>query len=213
MPRQFILSLAATVTCGWWLGVLDSSRCAASEPLAEADYFVQSWQTDEGLPGNAVTDVLQDQKGYLWLATIGGLVRFDGATFKTLVSPLIARMAARNIRTLAETADGTLLMLPAVGGVVQMKAGQFSAHPAGEGLAGKPLLTLFVDPGGAIWLGMQDGEVRRWQDGKISDFAPTNGLKGNTRVSFAADGDGRVWLASGVFFGQLSRWKTDAVER
>ena len=201
MPRQFTLSLAATLTCGWWLCFLDSSRCAASEPLAEAGYFVQSWQTDEGLPGNAVTDVLQDQKGYLWLATIGGLVRFDGATFKTLVSPLIARMAARNIRSLAETADGTLLMLPAVGGVVQMKAGQFSAHPAGEGLAGKQLLTLFVDPGGAIWIGMQDGEVRRWQDGKISDFAPTNGLNGATRVSFAADSDGRVWLASGVFLG------------
>jgi hypothetical protein len=152
--------------------------------------FVQSWQTGEGLPGNAVEDVLQDKDGFLWLATIGGLVRFDGVTFKPFNSPLITRVAARNIRALAETADGTLLLLPAVGGMVQLKAGQFSAHPVAEGLAGKQFQTLFVDGGGAVWLGAADGGVRRWKNGKFNDFGPTNGLSrralvGQSRQRFA----------------------------
>ena len=199
MSRRFILPAAATLTCGLLLCVLDSGRCVAPEPPAVDDFVVQSWQTDEGLPGNTVNGVLQDQKGYIWLATIGGLVRFDGVTFKLFASPLIARLAARNIRALAETADSTLLMLPAVGGVVQLKDGQFSLHPAGEGLAGKQMQTLFVDRGGAIWIGMEDGQVRRWQDGKSFDFAPTNVLTIRNRVSFAADNEGRVWIASGGF--------------
>jgi signal transduction histidine kinase/ligand-binding sensor domain-containing protein len=164
------------------------------------DFFVQTWQTDEGLPGNEVNDVLQDRNGFIWLANIGGLERFDGVTFKQFSSPLITRVAARNIRALAQTADSTLLMLPAIGGVVQLKDGQFSPHPIGEGLAGKQLHTLFVDPGGAIWVGM-DGEARRWQDGKISDFTPANGLTRRARVSFASDNEGQVWIANGGFLG------------
>jgi ligand-binding sensor domain-containing protein/signal transduction histidine kinase len=200
MPRPFKHSIAAAMTCGLLLHVLDSSHQAAAEPLAD-DYSVQSWQTDEGLPGNEINDVLQDRNGFIWLATIGGLERFDGVTFKEFTSPLIARVAARNIRGLAQTADSTLLMLPAVGGVVQLKDGQFSPHPVGEGLAGRQLQNLFVDRGGAVWVGMDDGLVRRWQEGKISDFTPTNGLSPRARASFAADNEGRVWIASGGFLG------------
>ena len=164
------------------------------------DFFVQSWRTDDGLPGNEINDVIQDQNGYLWLATIGGLVRFDGVTFKQFSSPLITRVSQRNIRALAQTGGSTLLMLPAVGGVVQLKDGQFSPHPIGEGLSGKQILTLFVDRGGAVWIGM-DGAARRWQDGIISDFTPTNGLTPRARVTFAADNEGGVWLANGGFLG------------
>jgi signal transduction histidine kinase/ligand-binding sensor domain-containing protein len=199
MPRRFILSAAAIMTCGLLVCNLDSGHCAETGSLSD-DFFVQSWRTDDGLPGNEVNDLVQDQNGYLWLATIGGLVRFDGVTFKPFSSPLITRVSARNIRALTQTADSTLLMLPAVGGVVQLKDGQFSPHPIGEGLAGKQLHTLFVDRGGAVWVGM-DGEARRWQDGKISDFTPANGLTRRARVSFAADNEGRVWIANGGFLG------------
>jgi hypothetical protein len=39
------------------------------------------WQTEQGLPQNSVYDMVQDRDGYLWLATWGGLVRFDGTRF------------------------------------------------------------------------------------------------------------------------------------
>ncbi len=166
-----------------------------------ADYYGQSWQTDEGLPGNAVNDVLQDQKGYIWLATIDGLVRFDGMTFKQFSSPLIERVAARNIRALAQTSDGTILMLPAVGGVVQFKNGQFSQHPVGGDFAGKQFQTLFVDQGGAVWLGSAGGMVRHWLAGVVTNFGPANGLSSRVKASFAADNAGGVWIASGGFLG------------
>src|SRR5215470_1483526 len=40
-----------------------------------------SWTTENGLPQNSINDILQTQDGYLWLATNGGLVRFDGVRF------------------------------------------------------------------------------------------------------------------------------------
>ena len=199
MSPQSFLTAAATLTCGLWLCALDAGHCAASERPAADGFVVQSWQTDEGLPGNAVNDVVQDRTGYIWLATIGGLVRFDGVNFKPFASPLIASDAEHNIRALAKAAGSTLLMLPAVGGVVQLKDGQFRPHPAGDGLEGKQLQTLFVAGDGAIWIGMEGGRVRRWQNGKISDFGPANGLNSRTGVSFAGDSEGRVWIGSGSF--------------
>jgi signal transduction histidine kinase/ligand-binding sensor domain-containing protein len=201
MPSRCRLSFAAAMICALLLCVLDSVRCAGVEPPSEDDCYVQSWQMDEGLLGNQVNDLLQDRNGFIWLATIGGLDRFDGVTFKPFTSLLIARGVARNIRALAETADSTLLILPAIGGVVQLKNGRFSPHPVGEGLIGEQFQTLFVDRGGAVWLGMYSGRVRRWQDGKIFDFTPTSGLSGYNTMSFAMDNEGGVWIARGGFFG------------
>jgi ligand-binding sensor domain-containing protein len=206
MSPQSFLTAAATLTCGLWLCALDAGHCAASERPAADGFVVQSWQTDEGLPGNAVNDVVQDRTGYIWLATIGGLVRFDGVNFKPFASPLIASDAEHNIRALAKAAGSTLLMLPAVGGVVQLKDGQFRPHPAGDGLEGKQLQTLFVAGDGAIWIGMEGGRVRRWQNGKISDFGPANGLNSRTGVSFAGDSEGRVWIG-GIRGGGLQPFR------
>ena len=41
----------------------------------------ESWTTEDGLPQNSVTDIAQTPDGHLWLATYGGLVRFDGSRF------------------------------------------------------------------------------------------------------------------------------------
>jgi ligand-binding sensor domain-containing protein len=49
---------------------------------AWAQYRIDSWTTEHGLPQNSVTDVLQTRDGFLWLTTFGGLVRFDGATLQ-----------------------------------------------------------------------------------------------------------------------------------
>src|SRR5688572_4919869 len=42
----------------------------------------KSWQTEQGLPQNAVYCIVQDHDGFLWLGTENGLVRFDGVRFE-----------------------------------------------------------------------------------------------------------------------------------
>jgi two-component sensor histidine kinase/ligand-binding sensor domain-containing protein len=38
--------------------------------------------SDDGLPSNAITKIIQDDRGFLWLGTYNGLVRYDGYNFK-----------------------------------------------------------------------------------------------------------------------------------
>ena len=39
------------------------------------------WSDTNGLPSNRLLDIVQDETGYIWLASYDGLFRFDGDTF------------------------------------------------------------------------------------------------------------------------------------
>lgn len=53
-----------------------------SQNLAELKQFY-NYTVSDGLPSMEVYDILQDQKGYIWLGTEAGLSRFDGYQFHT----------------------------------------------------------------------------------------------------------------------------------
>lgn len=48
---------------------------------AQQQYY-QHWTTEDGLPQTNVINVAQTPDGYLWVATVDGLARFDGVRFR-----------------------------------------------------------------------------------------------------------------------------------
>src|ERR1700748_103595 len=55
---------------------------ALSQPDTVNGYSVQHFTDENGLPQNSINDLLFDKDGYLWLASQGGLVRFNGSSFQ-----------------------------------------------------------------------------------------------------------------------------------
>jgi len=51
-----------------------------------------------GLPSNAVYDVYQDTKGFIWLATDAGLLRYDGLSYKSYLSSNQISVGGSSIR-------------------------------------------------------------------------------------------------------------------
>jgi len=51
--------------------------------ISTAQYKLKVWDTRDGLSNNWISDITQDDKGYIWLATQYGLNRFDGYTFES----------------------------------------------------------------------------------------------------------------------------------
>lgn len=49
-------------------------------------YAIVTYSTGEGLPQSQVTAISQDKEGYLWVATLGGLAKFNGGEFTTFSS-------------------------------------------------------------------------------------------------------------------------------
>ena len=48
--------------------------------------FVERYTTADGLPSNTINCIRSDNDGFLWFATVGGLVRYDGSSFKSFGS-------------------------------------------------------------------------------------------------------------------------------
>lgn len=74
----------------WVAGSLVVSRMAGAEPpraeppraASQNPYVIKTWQTEDGLPENSATAMVQTRDGYLWFGTFNGLVRFDGVNFE-----------------------------------------------------------------------------------------------------------------------------------
>ena len=49
-------------------------------------YSFQGYSTSEGLPQSQVNAICQDDEGYLWIGTLGGVAKFNGDKFKTYSS-------------------------------------------------------------------------------------------------------------------------------
>ena len=46
--------------------------------------IVKTYNQQDGLPGNLITNIYQDKYGYLWIATTGGNSRYDGGNLLTI---------------------------------------------------------------------------------------------------------------------------------
>jgi len=52
--------------------------------ISQGNYHITQYTAKQGLPQNSIRGLTFDQHGFLWLATEGGIARFDGRTFKVI---------------------------------------------------------------------------------------------------------------------------------
>lgn len=96
---------------------------------AVAQFRVESWTTDNGLPQNTVRSIAQTRDGYLWLTTFDGLVRFDGVQFKIFNTNNTKGLTSNRFTALYEDHDGTLWIGTNDGGVTLYRDGIFTSYP------------------------------------------------------------------------------------
>ena len=62
--------------------------CAITQHLsAQKSYLFKHYTVKDGLPNNTIYSINQDRNGYLWIATDGGICRFDGSKFDNSILP------------------------------------------------------------------------------------------------------------------------------
>jgi signal transduction histidine kinase/ligand-binding sensor domain-containing protein len=124
---------------------------------------------DDGLAGVEIHTVLQDSRGFLWIATESGLSRFDGTRFveydprQGLPSP--------NVTALAEEPGGALLV-GTTGGLARLDPGRAAAGPVftpvpdASGRLRHRVTALLADSG-AVWAAdpVPDGGLFRLHPG------------------------------------------------
>ncbi|HVX26294.1 MAG TPA: two-component regulator propeller domain-containing protein [Parafilimonas sp.] len=76
----------------------------------QRQYAFTHFNTANGLVANTVFDVVQDKQGYIWLATVDGLQRYDGNKFLTFRRSSVERNSITGdfLTQLTEDKDGNL---------------------------------------------------------------------------------------------------------
>jgi signal transduction histidine kinase/ligand-binding sensor domain-containing protein len=166
------------------------SLAAALDPGARLDHFsYQTWQTGSGLPQNTVHSILQTRDGFLWIATEGGLARFDGYQFLIFDSRNTGALKSDNIRALVEDTAGTL-WIGTGNGLAKRRGDRFESSDLG---VGKSILALSNREDG-IWAVTPDSLIHRKKDGSSEVFSAGEGAAKFTGA--VADAEGSIWLGT-----------------
>ena len=78
-----------------------------------SDFNVTHYTSDNGLPQNSVRQVVIDKKGFLWLGTQGGIVRFDGNHFKIYNRDNTPSLTSNRIRDIGLLSDSSVYFIDA----------------------------------------------------------------------------------------------------
>ncbi len=108
--------------------------CLAAAIPAAAQYRLDHWTADNGLPQNSVREIVQTQDGYLWFTTFDGLVRFDGVRFTVFNKSNSPGLASNRFTSLFEDRFGDLWAALETGEVVRRHQGRFATYTQAHGL-------------------------------------------------------------------------------
>ena len=184
-----------------WCAVLIVAMVSAAQPVHALDparaltqYQNDHWQTDQGLPQNTVQAMTQTRDGYLWVGTLDGLARFDGADFTVFDAREHAELGSGSILALMQDADGNL-WIGRAGAAVIFRDRKFRVAFSDEVTAGTSVWSFCQGPDGAVWAATNNGLVR-WQGGAARVFHTADGLPTEKLRSVAFDTAGTLWIGT-----------------
>ena len=196
-----LLAIAASTLPMAPAQALDPAR-----PLAE--FTLQIWGRDQGLPHGFVIDLVQSADGYLWASTWQGAARFNGREFVVFDERRLPWNRDGAVWSLGLGADGSLLLGSQRYGVSRLRDGRW-APEAQAADTPRPLLKVLEDREGRLWLGTRDGLVRI-DHGQQRRFSSADGLPDAAVMTLSEAPDGSLWAGTG---DGAARITGDVVER
>ena len=148
----------------------------------------QVWSTEEGLPDASVHQVFQSADGYLWVATEGGVARFDGSGFRVLRHETEPTFISNDISAIAEDASGALWFGTA-DGLLQSRGTAFHRFAEQDGLPSPAILSLATLGDGSL-LALTSRGLAHFDGTAFLPFSATAG----TILSLQPARDGTAWL-------------------
>jgi len=194
---------------------------AGNDPLASPSHQIrfEPVAPDEGMRASNVSWIYQDQLGFLWIATLEGLAKYDGYKVRVFKHEPFDHTSpsSNDIRKIIEDQQGNIWMI--AGSAINRydreldRFFRYDVQPKSlEGLGSHPL-DLYCDSRGLIWVGTVDKGIYLYNhefDNFINyghnPYDPSS-LSSDRVTAIFESSDGSLWF--GTDGGGLNRYNFD----
>ena len=173
---------------------------AAAE--VDSTWYARSWETGDGLPDNSVSGVEQTPDGYLWVATAGGLMRFDGVQFQEYPLTALDGVPERVVRAMCLDKAGRIWLGMDRGPIVCIAPDSTQVF---TNVPDARANDITEDSEGTIWVTYIDGGLTQIKNGHVTVFS--NNANWTAPSVLASDVDGHLWFAAGRDVGVFENGK------
>lgn len=171
--------------------------------LNSQTYHFVHYSVKEGLAQSDVTAIIQDQSGYYWVATEGGLSRFDGKNFVNFT--IEDGLADNNVTALFQDRGGRIWLGHDNGALTIYEEGQFRALKSKVLAKGRKVNAFFQDSKGSLWIStFASGALRIMDPSKkveekmqMRTYSSKDGLSQMVLNAFE-DKEGNIWFLTDV---------------
>jgi signal transduction histidine kinase/ligand-binding sensor domain-containing protein/DNA-binding response OmpR family regulator len=181
-------------------------RALASGNRDTNQYLFQTVGLEHGLPATSTLAAVQTRDGYLWVATPGGLARFDGVRFTVFRTSNTPAFRSHAIRCLCESRTGAL-WIGTDRGVIRYRDGVFEHI----GLEQSSITTMAEDHTGTMWVGTYGQGLHSWAHGTWQHHERAGQLGSPFIRAVQVDADDRLWLGferhAGVVCGEAGTFR------
>lgn len=162
-------------------------------------FDIKKLSTNEGLPSGQIGDVVQDQKGFIWLSTYDGLIFYNGTENKTFTT----KEGLRNnlIYDLFIDSKDTFWVSVQEGGVGIFDGD--SIHYSKEFSALDTLTVIHISESldGRIWFSTYGQGVFIWDGNEFERLTEEDGLPSDYTWNLYHNEDGKVWIGTWAGIG------------
>ena len=171
-----LMVIRARVSSRFWRALLLTFCLQLCRCTAAAEFHIVTWTTENGLPQNSVIDTCQAPDGYLWLATLDGLVRFDGVRFVVFNRSNTAGILGNQFNSLYCSPSGEVWAGTESTGVTRYSHGTFQTYTRQQGLPPDQKVLVTGDKAGEVWM-MTEEQIAQWKPA-ASRFVPLADVHG-----------------------------------
>ncbi|NIK73152.1 signal transduction histidine kinase/ligand-binding sensor domain-containing protein [Thermonema lapsum] len=185
--------------------------------LQAQHYAFRSYGVEEGLPQSQIEDILEDRHGRLWIATLGGIARWNGYNFE--VWDERKGLVNNNVHCLLLTSDGYLWCITERG-VSRFDGHTFTSFSQKEGFPDGVAFKVWKGKTGKdwwAWVHTEYGEVKlvHYENGRFQEKKlPLPLLSASGYLpDLMMDPNGHMWISNvhGLFYLKSKAEAVDTV--
>ena len=175
-------------------------QAKTSEDPFFKDYVSRNWNAESGLPGNTITDIMQDNDGYMYFGTYSGLLRFDGVEFISMNRIYNEKYQFLSARTTFQDSRNHIWIGSNDEGVTCIKDnGEILCYTVKEGLPNNSIRAICEDKNNFIWIGTASGIMCVNRQYILEYLVGFDELPNNNHFSLTqlyCDTAGRMWIVT-----------------